>query len=377
MRVLTVIPGLSTDGGAERSLVVTAAGLLERGYQLHLVVLSDRQGLVPALERMGAVIHDLSGHGALSNARNLRRLIRQVRPDVVHASLFDATLAAQIASIGSGVPVLVTLANTSYGEPEAGEPDMNRWKLRLVEILETVLGRVSRSWYHAVTPAVAQITGAALRVPPGRVLVGERGRDPERFAGASAGQLGAPEGLDVPPDAEMVLAVGRQDRQKGYEHLIAEFDRLASTHPEARLVIAGREGSASARMKAALESTRNAGSVHLLGHRDDIAELMARADVVVCASWREGAAGALIEAMACARPIVSVDIAGLDGVLVDEVNAIVVPRDRLAEGIGRVLDDAELARRIAAAGRRTFEDRFTTARSVDRMIEIYETVAAG
>lgn len=373
-RVLIVIPGLGPDGGAERSLAAATAGLVDRGFDLHVALLTDRHGLVPELERLGAIIHDLSRSGGLvGRVRGIRSLIRRLRPDVVHASLFDASVVSQLAVMGTGVPVLVTWANTSYGA--AGEPGTHRWKLKAIDLLETVLGRLSHSWYHAVTPAVGRITGGALHVDPSRVLVGERGRDPDQFPLQPVDRTAVPRGLDVPPGARVVLAVGRQDNQKGYEDLLVAFDRLRTSHPDVHLVVAGREGSATPGILAVHAAMLHPGSVHLAGQRDDVPALMRRADVVVCSSWREGAAGALIEAMACGRPVVAVPIAGLEGILVDGRNSLVVPRGELAEGLARVLDDPELAAKLGASGRQMFEERFTTAASVERIAEIYRHVA--
>ena len=378
MRVLLVIPGISPDGGAERSLMATAPDLLARGVQLHLAVLTDRQGLVPELERMGVVVHDLSRQRrVLRQSRALREVIRQIRPALLHASLFDASLASQLAVLGTDVPVLVTWANTSYGEARRGEAGASHWKLRLIELLETVLGRLSGSWYHAVTPAVGAVTGAALRVDPSRILVGRRGRNPDEFhprGDAVRADLGD---LGLPAEARVVLAVGRQDHQKGYDDLLVQFDRLADTHPGVHLVLAGRHGSATGRIQEVHAGMRHPSAVHFLGQRDDVPRLLAAADVVVNSSWREGAAGALIEAMASEVPVVSVRLEGLEGVLMDGVNALVVERDALADGLARVLDDHGLATRLAKAGRRIFEAEYTTSAASGRMVEIYRTVAAG
>ena len=115
MRVLTLMPGLTPDAGAERSIVALAPLLAAAGVELHLAVLTERQGLVPELEAMGIPVHDLSAsRGLVQRVRSLRALLRLIRPDLVHATLFEASQVAQIASLGSKVPVLITWANTDY-----------------------------------------------------------------------------------------------------------------------------------------------------------------------------------------------------------------------------------------------------------------------
>lgn len=369
LRVLAVLPGVDSDGGAEVSFVAAVGGLQRAGITVHLAVLSERHGLVPDLERRGVVVHDLSGPGGFaSQVRSLRRVIRATRPDVVHASLFEAAAPTQVAALRSGIPVLVTWANVNYGEARAAEPGTSRWKLAAHQWVEATLGRISGSWYHAVTPAVGRLNAAALRLPGGRVLVGERGRDPQRFPCVEHRELAT----GRPP---VLLAVGRQDHQKGYDELLRAFDVVADRHPGATLRIAGRDGSGTASLHRVLQQMHHPAAVELLGQRNDIAGLMADADMVVCTSWREGAAGSLIEAMASCVPIAAVEVPGLEELLVDGRTATVEPRGRLADAVERVLVDPTRAQALAVAAREVFERRYTLDAAAQRLAEIYRTVS--
>lgn len=394
VRVLKVIPGVTPDAGTERSLVSLVPGLLERGVRLHLAVLTGRQTLVPQLEELGVVVHDLScAHGLTdgvdrvggapigrrplwARARSIRNVVQAVSPDLVHASLFEATLPTQLALRGTDVPLLVTWANTNYGPARTQEPGVHPRKVAAVQRVEATMGRLTRTRYHAVTDAVGRINAAELGVPATDVFVAERGRDPERFSPEHVGRVPL---RDLPIDptqhaGAIVLAVGRQEPQKGYERLVAQFDRVVDRRPDAVLLIAGREGSSTASLREAIAAMRHPGSVHLLGQRGDVPDLLALADVVVCSSWREGAAGALIEAMAVGTPIASVQVAGLDGVLVDGENAVVRPPHELADAVLSVLDDPATAARLAEEARHTFDQRFTIDAAADRMVQVYQAV---
>jgi glycosyltransferase involved in cell wall biosynthesis len=374
LRVLKVMPGVDGDGGAEQSLLATAPGLIARGVDLHLVVLTSRQDLVPALRACGVTVHDRSHHrSVLGRARSIRRLVRELRPDLVHATLYAATVPTQLAITGTRTPLLISWATTGYNADRRAEPGTNPLTLGRARLVEMLFGRLSGSWYHAVTEGVARANAADLRVRPERVLVGERGRDASRIDAARVAARPL-QGVSLPEDAKVVLAVGRQDASKGYDCALPAFDQVAARHPEAVMLIAGREGSASANIAEVLAGMRHAAQVHLLGQREDVPELLMRADVIVCASWREGAAGALLEAMAAGTPVVCVRVAGLEGVCVHEVNALVVERTELGGALSRVLDDPDLAARLAAEGRRTFEERFTVDAATTRLVEIYRIV---
>lgn len=369
VRVLTVMPGLDGDGGAERSLAATAPGLVERGVELHVAVLTDRLELRPELEAAGATVHALGcGQRRLvPRVTALRRLVRELRPDLLHATLYHATVPAQLVARLTGTPVLVTWANTAYNAERRLE-GLARWRLWRAQATEIVLGWLSRSEYHAVTAGVARANTRSLLVPTDRVRVAERGR-PRPYEDAAASR---PPG--TPP--RYVLAVGRQDVQKAYPDLLLAFDEVAAAEPDLHLLVAGREGSATPEIRRTLGALRHGERVHLLGHRDDVTTLLRFAELVVCSSYREGAAGALIEAMAVGRPIVSARIEGLEGVLVDGENARVVDRTELARGIARTLHDPGLAERLADGARRTYEQRFTLEASAERMVGVFEDVVS-
>lgn len=157
--------------------------------------------------------------------------------------------------------------------------------------------------------------------------------------------------------------------------MLDAFDLVAETHLDAVLLIAGREGSATAELQRRHRLMVHGDRVRILGHRDDIALLLQVATVAVCSSVREGAAGALIEAMASGTPIVSTRLDGLDGVLTEGINAVVVEPDRLAEGINRVFDDPAAAAHRTEQARRDFEARFTVERSARALRDVYEWAA--
>jgi glycosyltransferase involved in cell wall biosynthesis len=373
MRVLAVMPGVGPAGGAEQSFAALAPGLIAEGLDLHLALLGAYQDLVPDLQASGVTIHDLSRHHSLiSRTRAMRHLIGELRPDVVHAALWEATVPAQLASIRSGVPILVTWAVTPNTEPGLCEFSSGLWKRKAVLQIDRVLGRLCSARYHAVTAGVARSMGSELSVEQKRIHVGERGRDPHQFDPPSGelvrGEFGLPDG------ARLLLAVGRQDLQKGYDSLLDAYEVLAAADPSLWLIVAGRVGSATPALESRLNASAQRDRVHFIGQRGDVPELLAAADVVVCSSWREGAAGFLIEAMASGTPIVSVPLVGLEGVLEDGRNARIVDRDALARGIREVLDDGELAAELGRGGLRTFAERFTVQQATRRMLEIYSAV---
>jgi glycosyltransferase involved in cell wall biosynthesis len=177
----------------------------------------------------------------------------------------------------------------------------------------------------------------------------------------------------------VILAVGRQEYQKAHVDLVAAAAQVAAGRERIVVLIAGRSGNASGDLEAALADAGLGDRVRLLGHRDDVADLLCAADVFAMPSRYEGTAGAALEAMALEAPIVSTDLQGTRGVLVDGRNALLVPvgdADRLAAALERMLEDRAFAARCAAVARADFEERFTLERAADGMVSLYEDVVS-
>jgi glycosyltransferase involved in cell wall biosynthesis len=178
----------------------------------------------------------------------------------------------------------------------------------------------------------------------------------------------------------VILTAGRQDPQKDQVTLLAAFDRVAMDHPDALLLVAGRKGSSTPVLEAEQARMRHADRVRMLGHRDDVPELMAAADVFAFPSAWEGLGGAAIEAMALGLPVVASDIPALHEVVAEGVTGLFVPSKQpvmLARALSSLLDDPQRARGLGAAGLRVFMDRFTIERSAQRMRDLYMELLRG
>jgi glycosyltransferase involved in cell wall biosynthesis len=374
------MPGMTPDAGAERSLLALAPGLLEAGIELHLALLTKRQTLVPELEELGVVIHDLSSARRLrSRVRALRRTVAAVSPGLVHATLFEASQVAQLASMTAArskrVPLLVTWASTVYAPGASQGVRWGKAKYGTLRWWEIVLARATHARYHAVTRGVAEYNGPRLRVGPDRIRVGERGRDGPALRAAAEDPDRVRTEVDVGPGGRLILTVGRQDNQKAHDALVRTFDRYAAAHPGDRLVIAGRSGTGTSALNQALQTMEHPDSVVVLGHRDDVPTLLAAADAVVCSSLREGAAGVLVEAMAVGTPVVSVPLDGLRGVLVDGQNARVAQLAKFPETLEELFADPDATRRMTTAAQQEADERFSVERSADRLADIYRWAA--
>jgi glycosyltransferase involved in cell wall biosynthesis len=383
VRLLFVIPGLS-GGGTERSLRELVPSVVRGGFDVSIAYLVQRTTDDEAeLERAGARLHHVPEPRLDGRVRGIRRVITQERPDIVHTSLYDADMAGRLAAwrAPGGSPIVVSsIVNTSYDPARVDDPNVRAWKLSAVRRMDGWTARNLTNHFHAVSGAVKDSAVQALRIDPDRVTVVERGRDPGRLGVPSPERRASVRaGLGLTDDAPVIVTVGRQEFQKGQVYLVRAFEALAATHPGAVLLLVGPRGSQSADIEAGIGRSPFRDRIMTLGHRDDVADLLAAADVFALPSLYEGFPGAVIEAMALGLPIVTSNLATLREVVGDGDSGLLVPaRDpgRLAEALGRVVDDPELAHRLGKRGHEQFLTRLTAEQSNRRMMELYERIAA-
>jgi len=379
LRVLQVIDSLAR-AGAEQSLSSLAPHLVDEGIDLHVAYLIERDGLRDDLERAGIPVRSLA-EATPSRRRWLARtvdLVDELRPAVVHTTLFEADLAGRRAAARRGTPCVSSLVNTAYGRTESNRDGVRRGRLRAAQAADAITARrVTR--FHAVTRHVATVMSRRLMIPASRIEVIPRGRDPGLLGRRSPERRAATRRrLGVSEDCPLILAVGRQEPQKGIDVLLEALPSVQSWFQGVRVFVAGREGRATPSL---LERTRSLGladTVTFLGMRDDVSDLLAASDVFAFPSLWEGAGGTLLEAMAVECPIVTSRLPTLLETVDRSTAELVSPgsTDDLARGLLAVLSDQHSATHRARAARMRFEKQFTIGAGAHRMAYLYSRVAA-
>ena len=379
MHVLYLIDSLAM-GGAERSLATMAPNLVDAGVRLDVGYLRERPGLHDALRASGATLFPLDGPGGRAGGlRRVRRLLGDRRPDLVHTTLFEADLLGRIAGRLARVPVVSSLVTEGYGPAHAAEPGLRRWKVRAAQVADAATAR-SVARFHVPAEHIADTMARRLRVPRNRFDVVPRGRDPEALGRRSEDRRRAVRArLEVGDEVPLIVAVARQEHAKGLDVLVEAFGSVRPERPDARLLVAGAVGNATALLRERVSRGDLDGSIVFLGTRDDVPDLLCAADVFVLPSRREGSPGVVLEALALEAPVVASDLAGVREVFDGRdlgLLARVGDAGGLAAAIGATLDDPKDATRRTALGRERFLERYTAERASQGMLELYERVRA-
>lgn len=366
-------------GGVERSLVELLPRLEEEGVTPIVAVLKSGRRLEEEAVRSGLRVRHIAGRTLLGKTLNLRRLLREIHPSLMYTAMFDADLAGRFAAIGTDVPVITNLANTSYDPARFADPNVGRLKLELVRFVDGFTARHMTDHFHAVSQAVADSAVATLGIDPELVSVIHRGRESSRIGVRSPDRRSrVRDDLGIPAGAFVVMTAGRQEFQKGHAVLLRAFASLRARHPDVILLIAGREGNVTDELKTLITDLDLGQSVSLLGHRDDVTDLMAASDLFVFPSLYEGLGGALIEAMAVGLPVVASDIPALREVVDEGRNALLVPPDdveALAKAIDEIIVDESRRVEFGNASRAIFESGYRAEKATAAMASMFSEVA--
>jgi glycosyltransferase involved in cell wall biosynthesis len=349
-------------GGAESVVAALSRGALARGLPVAVAALVQDAAsppVYPALRAAGVPIHEIrcGRRHYIAEVRALARLLRTLRPDVVHTHVYHADIVGTVAARLAGVPSVATVHGFTGGDR----------RNRLYEQADLLALRICRrvlcvSEAAAVRVRASGVTGARVRVVPnGWAGTAFLSRDEARA------QLG------LGRDDAVVGWVGRLSAEKGPDLFVDAVLPLLAEGRRAVLVGDGPERDAIA---ARLAAGSRAGGVLLAGARPDAGTLMRAFDVLVLSSRTEGVPMVLLDAMAASVPVVATAVGGIPSV-VDEATAWLVPAGdtgALGAAIRAVLEDAEAARRRTHEAARRCADRFGIERWLDEVYAVYDEV---
>lgn len=366
-------------GGAEQSLVELLPALRSHDIDPYVVV-KHRRDVGVEDQMLASGVEVIAATGRLpEQVRQVRRLIDELGADLVHSSLFHANQLGRAATL-HGPPLLTSLVNTPFAAGRYAAGGAAGWKLAVLQGYERLTASRLTTHFHALTDAVAEHAVSAMGVPDHKITVVPRGRDPRRLGSPSPERrrrTRAALGLDA--DEPVLVNVGRQEPQKGQRVLLDALAMLRDQGRRPTTLVAGREGNSSSSLRALARQLELTDQVRFLGHREDVTDIVACADLFVFPSLYEGQGGAVIEAMALEVPIVAAACPAVVEVLADgAAGRLVPPGDAaaLADAIGAILDGADDPADRVAAARSRFDAHYTHEAVVDAMAALFTRVAA-
>jgi len=358
---------LSTDlqpGGYPLRLMRLALAVRERGVEPIVGSLAPRGPLHDELERAGIATFACDargGHDATCLVR-LARHVRTIDPDLIHAGLFHANVAARLVGrLDRPRPILTSTITIEI------ERQWHRWG-------EALTGGVS-DLHFANAPSVAAHVRDDLGFAPDRVTLLPNGIDCAAVAGVEKARR---ETLGIPDAVPLLVWAGRMDPIKDLPTFVEVADRLNKLCGAHALLLG--DGPERGRVEAMVVERKLTDAVHLAGWRKNVVEWLKAADVLVFPSLTEGCPNVLLEAMAAGCPVVAGDIAPCRDLIVNGRDGLLCP-------VGEAAEFAEAASSLVGdSNKRLFLSRNARSRVlvehdlplvVDQLVRVYRNVHLG
>ncbi len=334
-----------------------------------LTKLAVKEGI--RCETVPTLTRPISPWNDLRSLLRLWRLMRSEKFDIVHTHSSKTGVLGRLAARCAGTEVI---AHTVHGF--AFPAEKSRWKRKLYAWMEYVGGKCCDVviCLNSNDLRIAENLGISRR----KLKLLPNGVDLSLFAPISSSQRDALRArLNLPSDQPIAVMVGRLWPQKAPLTFVRAAIDLVAKHDEAHFVLVG-DGELRPEVEAAIDEAGAGDRIHLLGWRDDVAELLPAFDVFVLPSLWEGMPLAILEALACGLPAIVSDIPGNRDLVNDREDGLTFPTGdvkALAEHLQTLLFDNCRRQQMGSAARRKVEVSFNLSTRIEKLLEVYSSIS--
>lgn len=360
MKILHVEAGKHYYGGA-RQVAYIIEGLQQRGVTnvLACPVGAD----IAAAVGDTAEVHQIAmqGDADIGMAWRLVKLIRAVQPDIVHLhSRRGADSWGGLAARMTGTPCVLS---RRVDNPES------HWQVALKYRLYDHVITISEGIRHVLL---------AEGLPPQRVTCVRSAVDAAPYL-EPVDRAAFRQEFGLPSTAIVIGMVAQLIPRKGHRYLIEAVQQLRATFPALRVLFFGK-GPLQAELEQEIAQKQLTEIIRFAGFRNDLPQWLGGLDILAHPADMEGLGVSLLQASAAAVPIVTSRAGGLPEAVADNVSGLLIPPGdvpALTDALRRLLDDAELRRRLGEAGRARILAEFSIDAMVEGNLAVYRAVLAG
>lgn len=373
MKVAHVIIGLNV-GGAELMLKRLIESHSHKPDIEHVVISLTNQGVLgEQLSNQGIALHCLGMTSLIKGPFvffRLRKLLRLLRPDIVHTWMYHGDLLGGVAASSVGLRNVV-------------------WCIRSTDIRKggskvTLLVRKICAWLSGWVPRVivcaadaSRQVHEALGYSADKMQVIPNGFELDKLITTQMSNTTVRDELAISDNCKLVISVGRFNPVKDHKTFIEAAGKLAAQRDDVRFVLVGRGlDYSNVSLMSMIEKTGHADAFYLLGERNDVAACLKASDVFCLHSVTEGFPNVLGEAMAVGLPCVTTDVG--DAAYLLNNSEWVVPAaspEKLAEKLNMLLSLPEAERTaLGEAGAVRIREHFTMDVISRRYYNLYRSL---
>ncbi len=367
--ILYVIPRPEI-GGAERLLLTLLRGLDRSRFSPHLICLDGSGSLLSDFEEVTESVHILQRSRPVDpkTLGALVRLMREIRPALVHTYLYIANLYGGWGARLAGVPKLVV---SQFGL--GIDPQRGRLRSLRMRALNLFIGQFSDRLLVNAETVARHMWLAGYRPEDTRVVY--NGVDVSKRASESRRDVVRRE-LNVRDDEILLGTLSRIDPKKDLGTMLRAVALAARTCPNIRLLILA--GGFSEYLRELRDLAQKLGiseKVHFLDFHPDPLTILSTCHISLLSSVTEGLPNAILESMLLSKPVVSTNVGGIPEIIENGVDGWLVPPrnpDLLAKRIVDLIHNPGRAIQMGAAGRRKAMRHFTADAMIRNTQSVYE-----
>ena len=278
-------------------------------------------------------------------------------------SLYKLPLPLILAKL-LNIPVILSIHGNWV--PHSFKPTFLQSLLRSIEL---VVLRISLRFSSGVITANSELAGKIRSLRFNKpIQVIPYGADLSRFN---------PSVKKITDFSPFILFVGQISKVKGVNSLLESFINIKLNQPELNLLLIGRKRE-NYTFPSSITKEINK-SIHFLGYlpQNEVAKYMRTAEIVILPSYSEGSPKVLCEALACGTPVIGTRIAGIDEIIIDGMNGILVSPNNIRElttAIEKILASKELSHRFSENGQKIIQVKFNLELNVKKFVIFFQEI---
>jgi len=368
IKIAFVIDTIEQIGGTEQQLILLLEHLDRRKFEPYLICLQDSDWLRQQKDKWPVyTVRFRSLYYPVSYWRivKLSRFFKKEAIDIVQTYFRDANIVGILAARLAGIRKIVSSRrNQGYWH--------TRFELNLLKLVNPLVER-----FLANTQAIKTYVNQSEKVPLEKIDVIYNAIDVSRFreAGRRSRESLYRE-LKMDPSMPIVTIVANLRPVKAIDDLIKAARRVRDHNPQVQFLIIG-EGPEKEKLLSLAAGLELKANIHLLGTRNDIADLLAISDIGVLCSESEGMSNAVLEYMAAALPVVVTDIDGNRELIENQINGRLVPvhePQALAEALIHLLEDPAGAAQMGQRSLQKISADFQLENVIKKSEDYYSTL---
>jgi len=359
INLLQIVNGFAI-GGAEKNLLELVRLIDRKKYRVVICSVGQGGPLQREFEALGFNVYVVTKKHRLgvSQVFKVAKIMRDERIDIVQMTLFYAEIIGILAALLAKIKIRISWEVYTHSKKFR-----HRLAYRLIYKLVNCVVAVSDETRKTI------INDRNLDVK--KAITVHYGVDFNKFNASNGRSTKANHKLNH--NNKIIGVVARLTDQKGHIYLIKAAPEIIKKFPTVKFVFVG-DGPLRDSLKAEIEKLGLSCYFEFLGFRNEVNELLNSFDIFVLPSLFEGLPNVLLEAMACAKPIVATSVAGVPEVVVDGFTGFLVPPQNpegLAKRISDLLANDELSVKMGKAGRKRIENNFSLKTQVDNFQALY------